>query len=207
MTIGATRPMPAVRASKPKETPNRSTAIPIGTARRAPSRSRVVIELHHRHLPLGGEGGVAARERDGGALCPDRFDREPLLGLGEKDAHLCEERSRRRSSVFEVVDSLESREYGAGFVHATDGTREHRACWCRSRAERTASAGSRARGHEGAADRPTGPRTETEQRLVEAGDETSAILVDHSLDERTPDGIGRVRARSLACRKGAQLVE
>src|SRR5437588_7333015 len=141
MTIGATRPIPTLRASKPKETPNGKTAIAIGTARRAPSRSRVVMALHHRHLPLGGdggvgEGGVAPRQRGGGALRPDPLGLEPLLGLREKDAHLGEERSRRRSSSLELVDALEPRQYGAGLVHATDGSREKRSCWCRIRAER-----------------------------------------------------------------------
>src|SRR5919197_951999 len=78
MTTGATRPMPTLRASKPYDTPKRPTAIPIGAARRTPSRSRVVIALHHRHLPLGGEGGVAPRQRGGGALRPARLDLEPL---------------------------------------------------------------------------------------------------------------------------------
>src|SRR5947208_2226577 len=140
MTIGATRPMPTLRASKPYDTPKRPTAIPIGTARRAPSRSRVVIALHHRHLPLSREGSVAARQRGGGALCPDRLDLEPLLGLREKDAGLGEERSRRRSSALELGDALEPRKYGAGLVHVLDGTGPNPSCWCRFRAERKASA-------------------------------------------------------------------
>src|SRR5919198_6031895 len=122
MTIGATRPIPTVRASKPKETPKRSTAIPIGSARRAPSRSRVGIALHDRHLPLGGEGGAAAGKRRSGAPRSGRLDREPLLDLGEEDAHLREERSRRRSTRLAAVDSLEPREHGASFVHVDDGT-------------------------------------------------------------------------------------
>src|SRR5919198_455965 len=184
MTIGASQPIPTLRASKPKETANGKTAIPIGTARRTPSRSRVVIALHHRHLPLRGEGGVAPRQRGGGALRPQRLHLDPLLRLRKEDAHLGEERSRRRSSRLEPVDALEPGEYGASLVHALDGTGANRSCWCRFRAERTASAGGCAGGDDGgtgATDRPARPRTETEQRLVETGDEARPVLVEDGL--------------------------
>ena len=49
--------------------------------------------------------------------------------------------------------------------------------------------------------------SEVVNQLADVHLETRAILVDHSLDERTPDGIGRVRARGVACRERAQLVE
>jgi len=38
ITIGASEPRPAARASSPNETPNANAATPIGQMRRAPSR-------------------------------------------------------------------------------------------------------------------------------------------------------------------------
>src|SRR5918911_239961 len=201
MTIGATRPMPTVRASKPKETPKGSTANPIGSARRAPSRSRVVMELHHHHLPLGGEGGVASREGGGGTFRSDRLDREPVLGLGEEDAHLGEERSRRRSARFEVVDALQPLEHCAGLVHVGDGTRENRTRWCRLRAERTASAGGSAGGHDSAADRPPRSGGEPDRPLGGAGEEPGGAARDPLLEGPPREGTRAPSPRRLARRE------
>src|SRR5204863_6463465 len=122
MTTGAQAPIPAVRARTPKDTPKARTAMPIGTLRRAPSRSRVCIRLHHRHHPPFLERRAAGVERRGRALRSARLRLDPRLRLAEQRPHLRQEGTRRRTLPLERLDSLEPRQHSCRFVHALEAT-------------------------------------------------------------------------------------
>src|SRR5437868_2139214 len=104
MTIGAQTSIPAIRMRSQMDTPKARTAIPIGTLRRAPSRSRVSMRLHHRDHPPFVECGAAGLEGVGGALGPAGLRLDPRLGLGEERPHLGEQRTRRGALALERLD-------------------------------------------------------------------------------------------------------
>src|SRR5438874_6782121 len=124
IAIGAQTPIPAVRARTPKETPKAITAMPIGTLRRAPSRSRVSMRLHHRDHPPLLERCAAGLEGVGGALGPAGLGLDPRLRLDEERPHLGEQRARRGALALERLDPCEPREHCRRFVHPANLARK-----------------------------------------------------------------------------------